>query len=194
MQADLSASSRMEIRAMSDLNYLRSEYPSIISSEQLRKILHVSKRKCAWMLQTGIIPCTDTHKRSRRYRIEMEQVIHYLVKADEQQNCHSKDGAYIKRESLATAPISPPSGFRKNLENAWCKEPDVLTIKEVAKLTGYSDNAVDRWIVKGILRSVLVQTGLIVCKKWLVDFYCGEGYAIAKKSEKHIRLIREICG
>lgn len=70
----------------------------------------------------------------------------------------------------------------------------MLTIKEVAKLTGYSDNAVDRWIVKGSLRSVLVQTGLITCKEWLVDFYCGEGYTIAKKSEKHIRLIKRICG
>ena len=28
-----------------------------ISLEQLYKMLHVSKRKAAWMLQNGIIPC-----------------------------------------------------------------------------------------------------------------------------------------
>ena len=29
----------------------------IISLEQLYKMLHISKRKAAWMLQNGIIPC-----------------------------------------------------------------------------------------------------------------------------------------
>ena len=57
---------------MDDLKYLRSTYPPIISSEQLRKILHVSKRKCAWMLQNGLIPCIDSHKKTRRYMIELE--------------------------------------------------------------------------------------------------------------------------
>ena len=37
----------------------------IISLEQLYKMLHISKRKAAWMLQNGIIPCeirnTPTH-------------------------------------------------------------------------------------------------------------------------------------
>lgn len=28
-----------------------------ISMEQLRKLLHISKRKASWMLQSGIVPC-----------------------------------------------------------------------------------------------------------------------------------------
>lgn len=179
---------------MNDYAFLRKEYPPIISSEQLRKILHVSKRKCVWMLQTGLIPCIDTHKKSRRYQIELEHVICFLIRTEEQPTGHYIDESSIKRQSMLVTPILPPDGFRESLENEWHSVPDVLTIKEVAKLTGYTDNAVARWIVKGSLRSVLVQTGLIVCKVWLVDFYCGEGYMIAKKSEKHIRLIKRICG
>lgn len=182
------------VRMMNDYAFLRKEYPPIISSEQLRKILHVSKRKCVWMLQTGLIPCTDTHKKSRRYQIELDHVICFLLKSEEQPIGHYINKSSIRRESMLVAPMLPPDGFRESLENEWHNVPDVLTIKEVAKLTEYSDNAVDRWIIKGTLRSVLVQIGLIVCKKWLVDFYCGAGYAITKKSEKHIRLIKGICG
>jgi len=46
---------------MSDYSYLKERYPEILSSEQLRQILHISKRKCVWMLQNGWIPCIDNH-------------------------------------------------------------------------------------------------------------------------------------
>ena len=32
-----------------------SEYGDILSGEQVRRILHISKRKCAWMLNNGYI-------------------------------------------------------------------------------------------------------------------------------------------
>ena len=51
---------------------------------------------------------------------------------------------------------------------------NVLTITEVSAITGYTPYAVDRWVVKGSLRSVIVQTGIITCRDWLIDFYCGD--------------------
>lgn len=46
----------------------------------------------------------------------------------------------------------------EQLNDVWFDVPDVLTITEVSAITGYTPNAVDRWIVKGSLRSVIVQT------------------------------------
>jgi hypothetical protein len=51
---------------------------------------------------------------------------------------------------------------------------------------------VDRWIVKGSLRSVIVQTGLITCREWLIDFYCSDGYNIVKKVDMHLELLRKL--
>lgn len=52
----------------------------IISLEQLYKMLHISKRKAAWMLKNGIIPCeirgTSTHK----YSVRKEDVLAYMAK------------------------------------------------------------------------------------------------------------------
>ena len=39
---------------------IRAEYPEIISSEQVRQILGISKRKASWMLNNGHIPCGFT--------------------------------------------------------------------------------------------------------------------------------------
>ena len=65
-------------------------------------------------------------------------------------------------------------------------------IAEVSAISGYTSNAVDRWIVKGSLRSVIVQTGIITCREWLIDFYCDDGYNIVKKGGKHQELLRQL--
>ena len=70
--------------------------------------------------------------------------------------------------------------------------PDVLTITDVSDITGYTPNAVDNWVLKGSLRSVIVQTGIITCREWLIDFYCSDGYNIVKKVDKHLELLRKL--
>ena len=62
------------------INYsnLREEYPAIITLEQLYRICHISKRKGRWLLENGVIPCQDSGKRTRRFRIKIEDVITYL--------------------------------------------------------------------------------------------------------------------
>lgn len=163
---------------MSDYSYLYDEFPEVISGEQLRKILHISKRKCAWLLQSGAIPCTDNCNKTRRYAAKLDDVIDYIITSE--------------NAAVNVHPLRPPDGFKEQLIDEWFDVPDVLTIKEVSAITGYTPNAVDRWIVKGSLRSVIVQTGLITSREWLIDFYCGDGYNIVKKVDKHRKLLERI--
>lgn len=51
-----------------------------ISLEQLYKMLHISKRKAAWMLNNGIIPCQIRPTKTHRYVILLEDVEIYLQK------------------------------------------------------------------------------------------------------------------
>ena len=51
-----------------------------MSLEQLYKMLHVSKRKAAWMLNNGIIPCQIRPAKTHRYIILREDVEAYLQK------------------------------------------------------------------------------------------------------------------
>lgn len=163
---------------MSNYSYLYDEFPEVISGEQLRQILHVSKRKCAWLLNNGIIPCNDSYQKTRRYAVKLDDVIDYIITSE--------------NAAVNVQPPKPPEGFRELLLDEWFDVPDVLTITDISGITGYTPNAVDRWIVKGSLRSVMVQTGIITCREWLADFYCGDGYNIVKKVDKHRELLKKL--
>ena len=179
---------------MSDYSYLYDEFPEVISGEQLRKILHVSKRKCAWLLNNGIIPCTDSSQRTRRYSVKIDDVIAYIVDLNTNPQNHIYPiGAFTSKPTqLLIMPQKLPEGFRELLIDEWFNVPDVLTITDVAGITGYTPNAVDNWIVKGSLRSVIVQTCIITCREWLIDFYCDDGYNIVKKVDKHRKLLGKL--
>ena len=61
-----------------DYEYLRQQYPETISMDQLYRICHISKRKAKWLLENGIIPCTDSGKQTRRFQIHLDDVITFL--------------------------------------------------------------------------------------------------------------------
>jgi len=60
-----------------DYTYLYEEYPEVISADQLYRICHISKRKAKWLLEHGYIPCEDSGKKTRRYKIRLNDVIDY---------------------------------------------------------------------------------------------------------------------
>ena len=61
---------------------LRESYPATISMGQLYRICHISKRKARWLLEQGIIPCVDSGKKTRRFSIQLEDVIIFLERRD----------------------------------------------------------------------------------------------------------------
>lgn len=61
-----------------EYSYLYESYPEIISADQLYRICHISKRKAKWLLDSGRIPCQDSGKKTRRYKIRIDDVVSYL--------------------------------------------------------------------------------------------------------------------
>ena len=55
-----------------------SSLPQMLSGEQVRCALHISKRKCAWMLNNGFIKCQNTGKRTRKYTVLKEDLLTYI--------------------------------------------------------------------------------------------------------------------
>ena len=67
------------------------------------------------------------------------------------------------------------------------KYPDVVTVKDVVALTGYTLTTVHNWCSRGSLKAF--QKGLKFCipKIFLVDFFCS----ITRKSLWHIQTLNE---
>lgn len=179
---------------------IRSTYPEILSLENIRCILHISKRKTAWMLQNGIIKCEISEKKTKQYTVRMDDLFEYLDKVEQADpSVKMPVGRFtsrkLKPEKTSETSIHPvlydrPSeDFRLWLEDEWYAEPDLLYSNDVSRITGYAKTSVNRWMDKKTLRTVKTQSGVITTKTWLVDFYCEHAYGIVMKSDAHIELL-----
>ena len=174
---------------MTDPEKLRREYPEIISSEQLRLILHVSKRRCVWLMK-NYIPHTDNGAKTRRYTIRLEDAISFIKEYE-----RSPDSFAAPPGQFTSKPYIPPNvdieALRLTLEDEWYNIPELLDPVTVSRMTCYSDTSVNRWLDKGTLRSALTQTGRVTSKAWLIDFLCGKGMRITKKNEWHLSVLKK---
>ena len=57
---------------------LLKQYSEYLTKEQMYKACHISKKTCRFLLQSGLIPCQDTGKKTRRYTIHKADIIKYL--------------------------------------------------------------------------------------------------------------------
>jgi len=173
---------------MTDPEAIRQAYPPIISSEQLRLILHISKRKCVWLMQ-NYIPHTDNGAKTRRYTIRLEDAISFIKEYERSPDRYAAPAGQFNSKPCITTKVDTVA-LRLKLEDEWYNVPDILDPVTVSSLTCYSDNAVNRWLDKGILGSALTQNGRVTSKAWLIDFLCGKGMRITKKNEWHRELLR----
>lgn len=153
----------------------------LLSAEQTRKLLHISKRKCAYLLEHRIIPCEITEKKTHRYLVREEDVLSYAERADEIILPPVFSSASGKSHRKEHDPRIGNSDFLR----VWAKEPDALTPADVQRMTGYTGSTIRHWIRKGKLRSVTVQGRSLVAKEWLAEFMAGYGERIWQKSEVH---------
>ena len=47
---------------------------TVLTLDDTRRMLHISKRKCADLLKKGILPCTSTGKKTKQYKIRRSDV------------------------------------------------------------------------------------------------------------------------
>lgn len=158
-----------------DYTMILEAYPEVISMDQLYRICHISKRKARWLLEHGIIPCEDSGKKTRRFKIKTKDVIDYLNTAEHNlQTIMTPIGIFTNnryKENMEN-PIAYISvhQFTRYLHSIWCDAPDALKVNDIARLTGYRLQTINHWLDKHSLRYIQCPDGKIVAKKWVVDF------------------------
>lgn len=179
---------------------IRSTYPSLLTLDNVRTILRISKRKASWLLKNGYIQCTDSGKKTRQYRVRIEDLFAYMKKVEQGEPevriptglFNTKPTKKHRSEPLivpGSLHEKPPNDFKFWLKREWSDIAECLTVKEVALLTGYQRQTVQKWIASKKLKTVWAQNKLLIAKKWLIEFYCSCGYKIQNKCEKHIKLL-----
>jgi hypothetical protein len=177
-----------------DYDFLREEYPEIISMEQLYQICHISKRKALWLLTHGVIPCEDSGKQTRRFRVRLEDVIDFLRRRDagELESAIPRGIFSGGGHAALQADIDSEELISLLLER-WLDAPDMLTIKQAAELCGYGTTAVNRWLQLGHIRGIIYRGVNLIPKESLAEHLAsGTGQGISVKSEFHREIIEEL--
>lgn len=172
-----------------DYTYLLVEFPDTISSDQLYRICKISKRKAKWLLDNHIIPCQDSGKKTRRYKIRTADVMEYLIARETDPKAVSPPVGLFNSKVKKPNPIAliDRDEFQRFLYGVWTKEPEAMTTKEIHVLTGYSLGTVGQWICREKLKSTKLPTVRVVAKEWLVEYICE--YTISNPSRlSHINL------
>ena len=178
-----------------------------LSLEQLRQRLHISKRKAAWMLNNGVIPCrivnTPTHL---RYYVSEEDLRAYMKQSITESKKEFIRGQFSSRNKNApeTNEVSGDeinvysylskkerNTFERILEKRLAIYPDVMDIKRIVSIIGYTDRTIRWHIGKGRIFAIIQDRKYLVSKYSLIKFLASDkGFAMQPKSEWHEKAIR----
>ena len=175
---------------------LLKQYPEYLTKEQMYKACHISKKTCRFLLQSGLIPCQDTGKKTRRYTIHKADIIKYLEDREKHPELFKPPAEYYKQKTrdiprkLTTRDLQRMRLFYDSvLEDM----PDVLTVKHVCTFTGYCNSSVVDWCTKGKLKCFVIKTQYFIPKEYLIDFFVSWIFiGIAVKSKEHLLLNQQI--
>ncbi len=176
-----------------------------LSLEQLRQKLHISKRKAAWMLQNGVIPCrivnTPTHL---RYYVSEEDLKKYLAKPRAERSIEIPVGVFSSRKENSlplemggrdsnlniVLTSNERAMFIHLLEKRMEIYPDAMNINRVAKITGYSRTTILRRVQNGDIFAVMMNDEYVISKAGVIEFFASDkAFRIYNKSKWHEKAI-----
>ena len=182
----------------------------IISLEQLYKMLHISKRKAAWILQNGIIPCEIRNTPTHKYSVRKEDVLAYMEKSSREKRSEIPVGIFnAKKTNNPRRTESPDSDcggyfddthyklrgkerarFKKMLEELLSAVPDTLTVDEVVELTGYSRKTILRYAQRKYIYAVNIMGKYYISKQSIINYLATDkAFKNTQKSEWHEEMI-----
>lgn len=182
---------------------LLEEYPDTMTKDQFYRIAHISKRHAKYLLDSGLVPCHDTGKKTRRYTIQTRDVIIFLCdREDNPEKYKAPTGLYRgnsrkKRRISATPSVyfnfteAEKTGLYLKWEQLAADYGDLMTTAEVSDLTGYSTQSIQRWCSKKILVGFKIHGALTIPRLAILEFMSSDrATSIVRKSSKHFDLLR----
>ena len=144
-------------------------YGEFISMDNVRIELHMSKRRLAYLLQNGYIPCEIRDSVTWRYKIRTKDVVAYIKSGI---SPDIPPGVFKRKPQAEVERIKFNKKKLKELFKERMSEyPDALTYDDVAKITDRARSCVWKWVSEGKLKVVKLNSNVsIVPKQWLLEF------------------------
>lgn len=173
------------------------EIPDILTKEQFYQICHISKSTALYLLRSGKVPCEDSGKKTRRYRIKKEDAKRYLENRENTPEFYTVPRNWYVRNKVNMIDEEICTITSKDMERYYQRIlkglPDVLSVIDVIRITGYCKSTVNVWCSKGLLKSFRIGNANRIPKACLLTFLCSSYFGnIPRKSSCHIAMINEL--
>lgn len=183
----------------SEIEAIKATYPKIVTKDQVYRICHISKKTALYLLESGLIPCEDSGKKTRRFRVKLEDVITYLQNREINPLAYKPPVNYYQGTTYPHGMhkrifISPSQEENARLffEKKLRQYKEVMTTAEVSKFLGYSQKTIIDWYEKKEIKCFLIKNRLVFPKEYLIDFIIGiRCNSMNRKSQIHIDLLEE---
>ena len=185
-------------------------HAEIVSENQFYRICHISKRHAKYLLDSKLVKCRDTGKRTHRYMIESKDVLYYL--ADREVNpekyrapkgYYSPKGRKPQKSNRRPARIctnmvsfnfteDEKAGLLARWESAAAEYDDLMTTIEASELTGYTLKTIQTWCNKKRIIGLHGSGKWLIPKISLLEFMSSDtASAMGHKSAKHTNMLFE---
>lgn len=181
---------------------IRCQYPEMMTKEQFYKLAHISKATALHLLQHGLVPCIDSGKKTRRYKIRTDDVISYLIERELNPEKYSAPDHWYRERSgyrqsrntfrveLSSLTESEQKLFNEYTQRELESYGDLLSVDEAAEITGYCTSSICRWCNRKELIGFKISGKFIIPKIALAEFLVSSySCNIQRKSWKHLLFV-----
>lgn len=159
-----------------------AKYPAYVTKRELCEICHICPKTAYNLEQQGEIPYTiEQNHLIRSHKIKLTDILAYLYRRECRQEA---DSPYIcAMRTFYDEHLSPYS--------------DLLSVKDIQQITGFSSSAIVRWISTGILKAFQPGKQYTVPKDFMLDFLISPYYRrIRRKTplQKELMDVKDIRG
>lgn len=177
-----------------DYSQIIEQYPPVITKEQLYKICRVSKKTAQYYLESGLIPCRCSGKKTRKYRINTADVVSFLIQRDSlPDSCRASRGWYAaKRHSHIPYTPAQCEALQAALERILLNYPDVLSCADIAEIVGCGKGTVANWCHEDKVRHFLIRQKYHIPQSCFLEYLSAGNYcAVSPRSYRHILRMTE---
>ena len=152
----------------SDYTKLLKGYPKYMSMEQMRIVCRISKKTARLLLQTGLVPCKNTGKKTHTYQIRKAAVFQYLVQRDIMPERYIlPEGSYARPSIGSEADYNALIPVDLSLFDEY---PDILSAQQAAVLSNVTPDSVKDWAKKKYFKSFIKGNAYHIPKSALIEY------------------------
>ncbi|MCI2046874.1 MAG: helix-turn-helix domain-containing protein [Faecalibacterium sp.] len=144
--------------------------PTTLSLDIFRKLCHISKKTARYLLQNGLVPCTDTGKKTKNYRIRREDVQSYMEKREIAPEQYPKPKNLYANPKVSYLMVAQTLSQRTQaFEHLLASAPDALSTADLSQLLHCSGSTLCKYCRNQSIPNIWQRSAWIIPKIGLAE-------------------------